>query len=116
MLARACKGELRATKYQLEFMETFNKIFKECKSHLISLGREFPKNIAKCFYLKESSSTLYAKLSNRHMTDESTTPFYKMNEHEEVNPKKYLNKKCFVKAAVRFSNIYIGNTTSLQIK
>ena len=85
-------------------METFNKIVEECKSHLRSLGREFPENIAKCLYLNKSSSTLYAKLSNRYMTDEIITPFYIMNE-DEVNPKKYLNKKCFVKAAVIFSNI-----------
>ena len=98
-------------------METLNKIVGECKSCLRFLGREFPGNITKCIFTKESS-TLYAKLSNRYMTDEITTLFYKINgdEDEKVNPKKYLNKKCFAKAAVRFNNIYIGNTTSLQIK
>ena len=79
MSYRTPKGDLIVTKYQLEFMETFNKIVEECKSHLRSLGREFPENIAKCLYLNKSSSTLYAKLSNRYMTDEITTPFYKMN-------------------------------------
>ena len=79
MSYRTPKGDLIVTKYQLEFMETFNKIVEECKSHLRSLGRDFPENIVKCMYVKESSSTLYAKLSNRYMTDEITTPFYKMN-------------------------------------
>ena len=117
MYNKTSKRKLNPTEHQREFMETFNKIVEKCKAHLKSLGREFPENIAKCMYTKEtSSSTLYVKLSNRYMTDEITTPFYKMNEDEEVNPKKYLNKKCFVKAAVRFNNIYIGNTTSLQIK
>ena len=88
MLDITTQGELKPTKYQAECMETFNKILEECKSHLRSLGREFPENMAKCMYTKESSSTLYAKLSYRYMTDKITTPFYKMNEDEEVNPKK----------------------------
>ena len=92
MSYRTYKGQLRVTKYQLKFMKTFNKIVEKCKSHLRSLGREFPENIAKCLHLKKSPSTLYARLSNRYMTDEIITPFYKMNEdyevdNEEVNPK-----------------------------
>ena len=65
MFDRTSQGELNPTKYQLE-------------SYLKSLEREFPENIAKCMYTKESSSTLYVKLLNRYMTDKITTPFYKM--------------------------------------
>lgn len=122
MFRRSPSGELHPTEHQAKFMDTFNKIVEKCISHLRSLGREFTENISKCMFLKESSSPmLYTKLRYGVRDDEILTPFYELcsgeeDNDDEIDPMKFLNKKCQVRAAVRFHSIYIGKTVSLQVK
>ena len=116
MLNRQSDGKYKPTEHQKEFLKVFNKIVEKCKSHLESLELDFPENIAKCMYTKGSCPTLYAKLYHKNKNDEITTPFYDMEKDDEVNPKKFIDERSQVKAAIRFDNIYIGNTISLQTK
>lgn len=46
--------------------------------------------------------------------NEITSKFY--DDDSEVNCMEYLNERCFVKVAVKFDNIYFGNSISLQLK
>ena len=115
MSNRQPDGKYNPTEHQKKFMKVFNKIVEKCKSHLESLELDFPENIAKCMYTKGSCPTLYAKLYHKNKNDSITTPFYGM-EKGEVNPKKFIDERSQVKAAVRFDNIYIGKTVSLQVK
>lgn len=114
-----------------DFVETCNNIVDTCKKYLIdkreTLGQyELELNDLKKFnplyYKREkgkivdgSGPTLYGKLITSKKNG-IVTKFYDSVTGESLNPLDLLGTYSFVKAAIKFESIFIGNKISLQIK
>ena len=84
-----------------ESLKTLKNIVKECKSHL---GRPLTKRL---FY-GEYGNTIYPKLKRY-------VKFYE--DDDEINPLKYDEKICDVKAVLEVGGILLnGDNLSLQVK
>ena len=84
------------------------EIIQQCKQHVSEEG-EF----GNCLYERNNgTSTVYSKLGN-YQGEFSTKLF---ESGVEVDPLKYLNARCNVRAAVGVESILVGNSVSLQLK
>ena len=112
------------TEEQKTFADTFRKIVEACKDHCVENGSYNVGKMGNCLYTKNVSyPTLYAKIP--FWNDKITTNFYEMENvmdrdeggKEEPDPKSLVGQKMFVKALLRFDNIYVsGSCISLQVK
>jgi hypothetical protein len=122
-----------ATEKEKAFVETFNNIVEKCKDYLIDnkedlgqydLERNDLKKLNPLYYKKEkgkvvdgAAPTLYAKLIvSKKQGDKVITVFFNKDNGQSINALDLLGKHCYVKAAIKFESIFIGNKISLQVK
>ena len=89
-------------------VKTLKMILQKCKDYLP--GREF----GKCLYEnnERGTVTIYPKL--KCFKGNFSTSIYEGDN--EVDPRKYLNKRCNVIAMVQVEGILIGERTTLLVK
>jgi len=106
-------------------VETIESILKRCKDHLRdknvkkALGKNnLPVEDMDVFYRKREAPTLYAKLFTK-FDDKNppiiTTQFYNIND-DIIEPPTLIGQRCKIITALKFQNIYVGVTCSIQIK
>jgi hypothetical protein len=132
-----------ASKEELEFTETFDKIINRCIDYLLDNREELDLleltrgdltkskgGLNPLYWKKEkalnkegkmvlrkvpgSGPTLYCKLLYSKKKEEFMTQFYD-KDYNPLNPLE-LNGYCWTKAAIRFESIFIGSRISMQIK
>ena len=75
---------------------------------------EETKKFGQCLYtkLENGTTTVYVKL--KYYQGEFNTKLFENDN--EVNPLKYLNTRCNVRAAISIESILIGNSITLQLR
>jgi hypothetical protein len=121
-----------ATPEEQKFTEVFESIVNQCKSHLLNSKDEIEKyeldasdlkNFNPLYWKKEkgkivegSGPVLYIKTMMSKKNQKITTMFINEETNEEISPYDLMNKYCFVKGAIKFESVFIGNKISLQLK
>ena len=123
-----------ASKEQKDFVSTFENIVKKCKDYLLKnkdkleqyeLEENDLKKLNPIYRKKEkgivvetASPVLYAKLIVKKDKDGNKiiTAFFDEESGEPMNALDLLGKACYVRSAIKFESIFIGNKISLQIK
>ena len=121
-----------ATPEEQKFTEVFESIVNQCKSHLLNSKDEIEKyeldasdlkNFNPLYWKKEKGKivegtgpVLYIKTMMSKKNQKITTMFINEETNEEISPYDLMNKYCFVKGAIKFESVFIGNKISLQLK
>lgn len=121
-----------ASEEEKEFTDVFDKIVNRCKDHLLDSKDEIErydldmsdlKNFNPLYWKKEkgkvvegSGPVIYIKLIMSKKTEKISTMFINEDTNEEMSPYDIMNRYCFVKGAMKFESIFIGNKISLQLK
>jgi hypothetical protein len=121
-----------ATPEEQKFTEVFESIVNQCKSHLLNSKDEIEKyeldasdlkNFNPLYWKKEKGKivegtgpVLYIKTMMSKKNQKITSIFINEDTNEEVSPYDLMNKYCFVKGAIKFESVFIGNKISLQLK
>ena len=117
-----------------DFVSTFENIVKKCKDYLLKnkdkleqyeLEENDLKKLNPIYRKKEkgvvvetASPVLYAKLIVKKDKDGNKiiTVFFDEESGEPINALDLLGKAWYVRSAIKFESIFIGNKISLQIK
>jgi hypothetical protein len=121
-----------ATPEEQKFTEVFESIVNQCKTHLLNSKDEIEKyeldssdlkNFNPLYWKKEKGKivdgagpVLYIKTMMSKKNQKITTMFINEETNEEISPYDLMNKYCFVKGAIKFESVFIGNKISLQLK
>jgi hypothetical protein len=121
-----------ASEEETSFTHVFESIVHRCKEHLLESRDEIErydldmadlKNLNPLYWKKEkgkivegSGPVLYIKTMISKKSQSINTVFINAQTNEEMDPQEVMNKYCFIKAAVKFESVFIGNKISLQIK
>jgi hypothetical protein len=123
-----------ASQEEKDFVSTFENIVKKCKDYLLKnkdkleqyeLEENDLKKLNPIYRKKEkgvvvetASPVLYAKLIVKKDKDGNKiiTVFFDEESGEPINALDLLGKACYVRSAIKFESIFIGNKISLQIK
>ena len=123
-----------ASQEEKDFVSTFESITKKCKDYLLKnkdkleqyeLEENDLKKLNPIYRKKEkgvvvetASPVLYAKLIVKKDKDGNKiiTVFFDEDSGESINALDLLGKACYVRSAIKFESIFIGNKISLQIK
>lgn len=125
-----------ATPEEKTWIETFNSIVEECKSHLLANKEELEQDIIysdlrkfnplywkmeKGKRVKDRGPTLYPKLiqsgkKGQSREESKIISIFYDEQGESLNPRNLLGKYCYVNAAVKIESIFIGSKISLQVK
>jgi hypothetical protein len=123
-----------ASQEEKDFVTTFESIVKKCKEYLIKnkdkleqyeLEENDLKKLNPIYRKKEkgivvesASPVLYAKLIVKKDKDGNKiiTAFFDEESGDPINALDLLGKACYVRSAIKFESIFIGNKISLQIK
>ena len=124
------KKDKEQTEEEKEFFQCLEKIQDLCYNHLEDVyGPDQANDLNKIFYYKEITDK-----KGRKKRDELTPPIvypkliyskkddrffslFRTKEDDNVDPLKYLNKFCTIKAALLVDGIYLGeNAFCLQLK
>jgi hypothetical protein len=122
------------------WVETFDKIVKECVEHLLEnkedidkfeLERSDLKKFNPLYWKKEkkigkdgkttlvpvpgAGPTLYTKLIYSKKSEKFVSIFRDMNDNI-IDPVEMLGKYCYTTAAIKIESIFIGKSISLQVK
>lgn len=130
-------GNNGATKEEIAFVDTYNKIIEKVKDHIMenreNLGlysleqrselkkicnalyfKRDPKNKAKI--MEDVSPTLYVKLIQNKKKNEISSVFFDNTSGKMIKPLDLIGKHCYAQAVIKFESIFIGTKISLQIK
>ena len=123
-----------ASQEEKDFVSTFESITKKCKDFLLKnkdkleqyeLEENDLKKLNPIYRKKEkdvvvetASPVLYAKLIVKKDKDGNKiiTVFFDEDSGESINALDLLGKACYVRSAIKFESIFIGNKISIQIK
>jgi hypothetical protein len=124
-------GRNGATEAEKAWTDTFDKIIEHCKKYLIDNKEELglyelePTDLKKFnpLYWKRDKGkivegtgpTLYAKLIASKKHDKIMSMFFNI-DGDSIDPLSLIGKYCYVKGAIKFESIFIGNKISLQVK
>lgn len=120
------------TDEEKKFTDMFDAIINKCKSHLLDHKDEIErydldmsdlKNFNPLYWKKEKGKivegagpVLYIKMMMSKKNEKITTMFINEETNEEISPYDLMNRYGFVKGAIKFESIFIGNKISLQLK
>jgi hypothetical protein len=110
----------------------FEAIVKKCKDHLLENKDEIErydldssdlKNFNPLYWKKEKGKVvegqgpvLYIKAMMSKKNEKITTMFINEETNEEMSAYDLMERYCFIKGALKFESIFIGNKISLQLK
>lgn len=120
------------TEEEKKFTDVFDAIINRCKKHLLDHKDEIErydldmsdlKNFNPLYWKKEKGKivegagpVLYIKMMMSKKNEKITTMFINEETNEEISPYDLMNRYGFVKGAIKFESIFIGNKISLQLK
>ena len=120
-----------ATQEEKDWVDTFNNIVEECKSHLVKNKEEIEqydlttndlKKFNPLYYKKDKGKivegfgpTLYAKLIVSKKQNKIITMYFDYNG-DPLEALELIGKYCHTRSAVKIESIFIGNKISLQVK
>ena len=121
-----------ASEDEKRFTEIFEQIVNQCKQHLLESKDEIERYDLDMSDLKKfnplywktekgkivegTGPVLYIKMMMSKKNQKITTMFIDEETNEEISPFNVMNKYCFIRGAIKFESIFIGNKISLQLK